>query len=81
MTRHASNLLRAAIALLAITVSIAAHAEPKRFNVLACWGDPVVTFSTHMDTVPGGIPAALGHSLDDESLWLPSEAAATVSRD
>ncbi len=26
--------------------------EPKRFNVLAWWGDPVVTLSTHMDTVP-----------------------------
>jgi len=26
--------------------------EPGRFNVLATWGDPVVTLSTHMDTVP-----------------------------
>ena len=26
--------------------------EPNRFNVFACWGDPVVTLSTHMDTVP-----------------------------
>ena len=26
--------------------------EPHRFNVLATWDDPVVTFSTHMDTVP-----------------------------
>ncbi|MBZ5611042.1 MAG: M20/M25/M40 family metallo-hydrolase [Acidobacteriia bacterium] len=26
--------------------------EPHRFNVLARWGDPVVTLSTHMDTVP-----------------------------
>lgn len=26
--------------------------EPHRSNVLACWGDPVVTLSTHMDTVP-----------------------------
>lgn len=26
--------------------------EPHRFNVLACWGQPVVTLSTHMDTVP-----------------------------
>jgi acetylornithine deacetylase len=26
--------------------------EPKRFNVLAWWGSPVVTLSTHMDTVP-----------------------------
>jgi len=26
--------------------------EAHRFNVLACWGDPVVTLSTHIDTVP-----------------------------
>ncbi len=26
--------------------------EPERFNVLARWGDPLVTLSTHMDTVP-----------------------------
>jgi acetylornithine deacetylase len=26
--------------------------EPGRFNVLACWGEPRVTLSTHMDTVP-----------------------------
>jgi acetylornithine deacetylase len=26
--------------------------EPGRFNVLACWGQPIVTLSTHMDTVP-----------------------------
>jgi len=26
--------------------------EADRFNVLAYWGDPVVTLSTHMDTVP-----------------------------
>src|SRR5436190_3470313 len=26
--------------------------EPRRYNVLAHWGDPVVTLSTHMDTVP-----------------------------
>jgi len=26
--------------------------EEHRFNVLAWWGDPVVTLSTHMDTVP-----------------------------
>lgn len=26
--------------------------EPHRYNVLAMWGEPVVTFSTHMDTVP-----------------------------
>jgi acetylornithine deacetylase len=26
--------------------------EPHRFNLLAHWGDPVVTLSTHIDTVP-----------------------------
>lgn len=26
--------------------------EADRFNLLACWGDPVVTLSTHIDTVP-----------------------------
>ncbi|HTS11647.1 MAG TPA: M20/M25/M40 family metallo-hydrolase [Candidatus Limnocylindrales bacterium] len=26
--------------------------EPGRFNVVAAWGHPVVTLSTHMDTVP-----------------------------
>lgn len=26
--------------------------EPRRFNVFARFGDPVVTFSTHLDTVP-----------------------------
>ena len=25
---------------------------PRRFNVLAIWGEPRVTLSTHMDTVP-----------------------------
>jgi len=31
--------------------------EPKRFNVLAEWGDPVVTLSTHIDTVPPFFPS------------------------
>lgn len=31
--------------------------EPQRFNVLAQWGEPVVTFSTHMDTVPPFFPS------------------------
>ena len=26
--------------------------EPSRFNVLACFGNPTVTLSTHLDTVP-----------------------------
>jgi acetylornithine deacetylase len=28
-----------------------------RFNVFACWGSPVVTLSTHMDTVPPFFPS------------------------
>jgi acetylornithine deacetylase len=36
--------------------------SPERFNVLATWGTPVVTLSTHMDTVPPFFPA----SEDDE---------------
>lgn len=31
--------------------------EPHRYNVLATWGQPVVTFSTHMDTVPPHYPS------------------------
>ena len=26
--------------------------EPRRFNVFASWGEPLVTLSTHMDVVP-----------------------------
>jgi acetylornithine deacetylase len=32
--------------------------EPNRFNVLAAWGQPVVTLSTHIDTVPPFIPSS-----------------------
>jgi acetylornithine deacetylase len=39
--------------------------EPHRFNVLACWGDPVVTFSTHIDTVPPFFPSRE----DDQFIW------------
>ena len=31
--------------------------EPGRFNVLAYWGKPLVTLSTHMDTVPPFFPS------------------------
>jgi acetylornithine deacetylase len=31
--------------------------EPRRFNVLATWGQPIVTFSTHIDTVPPFFPS------------------------
>lgn len=39
--------------------------EGGRFNVLATWGHPVVTMSTHMDTVPPFIPSRE----DDEFVW------------
>ena len=39
--------------------------EPGRANVLACWGKPVVTLSTHMDTVPPFFPARE----DAEFIW------------
>ena len=39
--------------------------RPKRFNVLACWDQPVLTLSTHMDTVPPFFPSRE----DDEFIW------------
>jgi len=39
--------------------------EPERFNVLAWWGEPAVTLSTHMDTVPPFFPS---HE-DAEFIW------------
>ena len=39
--------------------------EPHRFNVLAQWGEPVVTLSTHMDTVPPFFPSRE----DEEFVW------------
>jgi len=42
------------------------HVEPRRFNVYAQFGHrPVVTLSTHMDTVP---PFVASHE-DDEFIW------------
>ena len=38
---------------------------PKRFNVFAHWGDPIVTFSTHIDTVPPFFPSRE----DEEFIW------------
>jgi acetylornithine deacetylase len=39
--------------------------EANRDNIFACWGEPVVTLSTHMDTVPPFFP-----SLEDaDSIW------------
>ncbi len=39
--------------------------EPRRHNVLACFGQPVVTLSTHLDTVPPFIPSRE----DEEFIW------------
>ena len=39
--------------------------EPGRFNVLACWGNPIVTLSTHMDTVP----PFFASREDEEFVW------------
>jgi acetylornithine deacetylase len=39
--------------------------EGDRFNVLACWGNLLVTLSTHMDTVPPFFPS----SEDAEFIW------------
>ncbi|MDZ4798439.1 MAG: M20/M25/M40 family metallo-hydrolase [Bryobacteraceae bacterium] len=39
--------------------------EPHRFNVLACWGTPIVTLSTHMDTVP----PFFASREDDTDVW------------
>lgn len=39
--------------------------EPRRPNVFAHWGEPVVTLSTHMDTVP----PFFASREDDEHIW------------
>jgi len=39
--------------------------EENRFNVFASWGEPVVTFSTHFDTVP----PFFASSEDDDYIW------------
>jgi acetylornithine deacetylase len=38
---------------------------PHRFNIFACWGRPLVTLSTHIDTVPPFFPS---HE-DDSDVW------------
>jgi acetylornithine deacetylase len=57
-----------------ILTNLAAHSggrvercpvEANRFNVFAHWGDPVVTLSTHLDTVPPFFPSRE----DDEFIW------------
>lgn len=39
--------------------------EPRRNNVFAWWGQPVLTLSTHMDTVPPFFPSRE----DDQYIW------------
>jgi acetylornithine deacetylase len=39
--------------------------QPRRSNVFACWGNPVVTLSTHIDTVPPFFPSRE----DGEHIW------------
>lgn len=39
--------------------------EPHRFNVLVTWGTPIVTLSTHIDTVP----PFFASREDDEFIW------------
>lgn len=39
--------------------------EPNRNNILAIWGQPIVTFSTHIDTVP----PFFASREDDEFIW------------
>jgi acetylornithine deacetylase len=39
--------------------------EAQRFNVFASWGNPIVTLSTHMDTVPPFFPSRE----DEQFLW------------
>ena len=39
--------------------------EARRNNVLAWWGDPIVTLSTHIDTVPPFFPSRE----DDQFIW------------
>jgi acetylornithine deacetylase len=43
----------------------ASGGPPERANVLAWWGEPRVTLSTHMDTVPPFFPSRE----DDEFIW------------
>jgi acetylornithine deacetylase len=40
-------------------------AAPGRDNIFACWGEPLVTLSTHMDTVP----PFFGSNEDTDFLW------------
>jgi acetylornithine deacetylase len=39
--------------------------EPRRDDIFVCWGEPIVTLSTHMDTVP----PFFGSNEDQDFLW------------
>ena len=39
--------------------------EPHRFNIFVHWGEPIVTLSTHLDTVPPFFPSRE----DDQFIW------------
>ena len=39
--------------------------EGERCNIFACWGEPVVTLSTHLDTVPPFFPSRE----DEDHIW------------
>jgi acetylornithine deacetylase len=56
--------------LTALAARFGGHVErmsvsPERDNVFAAFGDPIVTFSTHMDTVPPFFPSRE----DDDFIW------------
>ena len=49
--------------------------EPNRDNVFAFWGEPTVTFSTHMDTVP----PFFASREDNEFIWAADPAMRKAS--
>jgi len=59
------ELTRALVDIESITGNEEREVAPRRFNVLARWGNPVVTLSTHMDTVP----PFFASREDDEFIW------------
>jgi acetylornithine deacetylase len=66
--KHVGDFLFAELSALASTYAGRVEriaAAPDRDNILVCWGDPVVTLSTHMDTVP---PFFVSRE-DDEFIW------------
>ena len=66
--KAASEFLFATLAKLAASTGGAVErmeVSAERFNVLATWGTPVITLSTHMDTVPPYFAARE----DDDHIW------------